>query len=278
MGNNIPDMTTKRQVNIEDFFAQHSVFSLAEAARVLAPPGGRPGTVERLKYHVKTGRLKRMARELYGVVPRGQSAEGFHPDLFLVASAVRPSGVFCYHSALELQGVAHSVWNQCTVFSGRRHPPLEMENGKILFLEHPGPLQTRGDELLGTLTVEYRDCVFRVTGPERTLVEGFRRLDLAGGLEEFIAPASDFPGLDLDLVESVLKSYDIANLWAATGWFLETCRETYDVTEDFLNRLESHRPRKPHYLVRSQRGGTLAKRWNLILSPEMDHLGVPDER
>lgn len=77
-----------------DFFNTHSVFSLNEAARVLAPTGGRPGTVERLKYHLKAGRLKLVARGVYAVVPSGVPVKGFQPDPFLVAVVVRPNGIF----------------------------------------------------------------------------------------------------------------------------------------------------------------------------------------
>jgi hypothetical protein len=56
-------------VRTEDFFTSHPVFSLDDAARVLAPPRGRPGAVERLKHHLETGRLKLVARGVYAVVP-----------------------------------------------------------------------------------------------------------------------------------------------------------------------------------------------------------------
>jgi hypothetical protein len=42
------------------------------------------------------------------------------------------------------------------------------------------------------------------TGPERTLVEGFCRPSLAGGLEKLVRSASGFSTLDLDLLEKVL--------------------------------------------------------------------------
>ena len=71
-----------------DFFATHPVFSLDEAVRALAPPGGRPGTVERLKHHIETDRLKLVTRGVYAVVPAGVAAERFRPAPILVAAAV----------------------------------------------------------------------------------------------------------------------------------------------------------------------------------------------
>jgi len=78
-----------------DFFNIYPVFSLDEASKILAPPGGRPGTVERLKYHLKAGRLKLVARGVYAVVPPGIPVERFQPNPFLAAAAVRPYGFSC---------------------------------------------------------------------------------------------------------------------------------------------------------------------------------------
>jgi hypothetical protein len=118
----------------------------------------------------------------------------------------------------------------------------------------------------------------RTTGPERTLVEGFRRPSLAGGLEELVQSASGFATLDLDLLEKVLRGYAIANLWAATGWFLERFQRAFYVPEKVLDRMAQNRPRSPQYLERDRRGGALAARWNLILPEALASLEEPDDR
>jgi len=261
-----------------EFFATHPVFSLDDATMVLAPNGGRLGTVERLKYPLRAGTLKLAARGVYAVVPQGLPADRFQPDPVLVASAVRPDGVFSHHSALELLGTAHSVWHQCTLFVEQRRRPLRLNGTTIRFLEHPGPMRSAASEQLGTLRVERQGRLLRTTGPERTLVEGFRRPALAGGLEELVRSSSGFSTLDLDLLEKVLQGYAIANLWAATGWFLERFQQAFYVPEKVLERMTQHCPRSPHYLERDRRGGVLAARWNLILPETLASLGEPDER
>jgi hypothetical protein len=85
-----------------EFFASHPVFSLDEASIALGLPGGRAGTVERLKYHLEIGRLKLVIRGVYAVVPPGGKAEEVRPDLFLVAAAFRPEGIFSHHSIKEM--------------------------------------------------------------------------------------------------------------------------------------------------------------------------------
>ena len=54
-GKNTHHDCTEDQVKTAQFFATHPVFPLREATTALAPTGGRSGTVERLKYHLRSG-------------------------------------------------------------------------------------------------------------------------------------------------------------------------------------------------------------------------------
>lgn len=271
-------MNTDQKLKVADFFATHPVFSLDEAVNALASGGKRRGVVDRLKYHLKTGRLKRVTREIYAAVPPTVSVENFRPDPFLVASAIQPRGIFSHHSALELLGVAHSLWNQCTLFVERRRRPLFLNGTTIYFLNFPRSMQCGIDNQVGTRKIERHGQLLSVTGPERTLVEGFSRPALTGGLEELVNSAVAFTTLDLELLEKVLRIYDLSKLWAATGWFLEKFQKSFYVPDALLNRMEQQRPRSRIYIERDQRGGVLVKRWNLIISKELSSLGEPDER
>lgn len=278
MREKVPHKCTVRKVKTSEFFATHPVFSLDEATNAFMSRRGRSGTIERLKYHLDTGRLKLVTRGIYAVVPPGLAAEGFSPDPMLVAAAVRPRGVFSHHSALELLGVAHSAWQQCTMYVERRRRPLVINGVNIRFLSLPIPMRTASRDQFGTRKVERREKLLRTTGPERTLVEGFRRPSLAGGLEELVLSAGGFPTLDLDLLEEILRRYNIANLWAATGWFLERNQRVFHVPDEFLQRVRRRCPRSPQYLERGRRGGALAPGWNLILPQTLSSMGEPDER
>ena len=259
-----------------EFFATHAVFSLDEAVKALNPPGGRKGTLERLKHHTATGRLTPVTRGVYAVVPSGTPADRFEPDPFLVAAAARPDAVFSYHAALELLGVAHSAFNETTVFTTARRRPLTVGTRTIRFLADPDALRDPDVRTLATRQVERMGRLVRTTGPERTLVEGLRRPGLAGGAEELVVSASGFPILDLKLLEQVLARYGTASLWAAVGWFLERFQSTFSVPDAFLTRCERRRPKSPHYLERGRRGGVLAERWNLIVPEAVARLGAPD--
>jgi predicted transcriptional regulator of viral defense system len=261
-----------------DFFATHPVFSLDQATQALAPRRGRTATVERLKHHIATGRLIRVSRGVYAVAPPGVRAHAFTPDPVLVAVATRPDAVFAHHAALELLGVAHSAWNRTTVFTARRRAPLSVGSAEIRFFEDPLPLRTVALRHLGTRRVERQSHILRVTGPERTLVDGLRRPALAGGLEELLQSAGAFTSLDLELLSEILERYDTARLWAAAGWFLEQRQRDFSIPDAYLSELELRRPVAAQYLERGQRGGRLAARWNLVLPDAAARRDASDER
>lgn len=275
-GDNTPHMNTKRKLTNE-FFETYPVFSLEEAVRYLAPSGGKPGATERLKYHLTTGRLKNLGRELYAVVPSGATAASFDPDPFLVAAAARPSGVFAHHSALELLGAAHSTWKVHTLYVGSRRRSIELNGVSIKFLVHPKPFVVNKVQDLGLRKVERRGRWLLATGPERTLVEGFRNPGYVGGLEELVVSASGFPILDLDLLKKILDIYAVRKLFAAAGWFLENNQNAFHVPDQYLNDLEKRCPQSPQYALRDQRRGTLSSRWNLMMPEELNNLGGLDD-
>lgn len=273
-------MSTQRQVtepfDTDQFLATTPAFTLAGLRRAMH--GRSPSAVRTwVKYHASTGRLRVIERGLYAAVPPGVDANGFVADPFLLAAAARDAGVFGYHAALELLGAAHSVAHLLGVFTSRRRRPMTVGGVRVEFTPHPAPLARRGATLAGVREVRYRGATLHATGPERTLLDGFRSPRLAGGLEELVQSAAGFASLDLDLVRELLQAYDQRMLWAAAGWFLERYRQTFGVSDGDLAGLERHRPVSPHYLPRRTRGkgGTLVARWNLILPESLLSPGAP---
>jgi len=266
-----------RKVTTQIFFARNPVFSLDQAAQELAPAGKRSRVRELLRYHLDRGRLKLLARGLYAVVPVGVAVERFQPDALQVAAVERSDALFCHHSALELLGAAHSVWRDCTVYTAQRRKDLQLGYVRIRFLQIPAAMRSEDGQSLGTRRIEHRGTMLTCTGPERTLVEGFRRPSLVGGPEELVVSAGGFPALDLELLAELLQRYGAAKLWAATGWFLERFRSRFHVSEAVLQRWAQELPASPQYLERRRRGGRFSRRWNLIVPDELEQSGGPDE-
>lgn len=271
-------MSTKEQLSAADFFESRQVFTLDQAVRAMSHAGEVAKIKERLRHHIEQGRLKPLERGLYAVVPRTVRPDSFQPDAFLAAAAVRSDGVFSHHAALELLGVAHSVWHDVTMYCARRRRPLQLGRSQVRYLAHPSRLTQAGKERIGTRTIERMGQVLRVTGPERTLVEGFRDLALVGGAEELVTSAAGFPVLDTALLVKILGCYRTHALWSSVGWFLDAHRDHFAVTEACLSAMSEHRPRSSQYLLRDQRGGTLNARWNLILPDALLKLREPDDR
>jgi hypothetical protein len=259
------------------FLQTHQVFSLDEAVRTLAPVGGRNGVLERIKYFAARGKVKKVARGVYASVPPGVDPKKFQPDVFLVATALRPDAVFSHHSALELLGAAHTVWRLCTAFSDRRRSSFQLNGDELRFLSHPAPLAKRRLANLGTRGVHRLDRELTVTGPERTLVEGFRDPDLVGGLPELVESAAGFSVLELPLLFEILEAYRQKVLWAAVGWFLERHQRAFYVREADLAGIQAHVPKAPQYLLAGQRGGVMLRRWNLIVPEYLVKGREPDE-
>jgi hypothetical protein len=247
------------------FLQTHRVFSLEEADLVLGPTGGRAATLERLKYAVSKGKLKNLARGVYATVPPGVAPADFTADRFLTAAALRPDAIFSHHSALELLGAAHSEWRLCTAYSVRRSQAFDLDGIELRYLSHPLSLLRQQMADLGVRTVHRLDRELKVTGPERTLIDGFRRPDLVGGHAEFIESVAGFSVLEIPLLFELLEAYGQKVLWAAIGWFLEAYRETFFVADDDLSLIAKHLPKTPLYLAKEQRGGVLVKQWNLIV-------------
>ena len=224
-----------------------------------------------------TGRLLSVSRGVYAAVPFGIDAERFLPDPFFVASSVRSDAVFSHYSAITLLGAARAVWKVLTVLTSSPRPPLEMNQARVDFLVRPPALVRRRETLLGVRSVDRSGRPLRVTGPERTLVEGFRSPRRVGGFAELVDACAGFPVLDLDLLERVLRAYDEKVLWAAVGWFLERHRAAFSVPDAYLALLESRRPRSRVYLTRGEGPGRLASRWNVML-PDSLTASEPDER
>jgi predicted transcriptional regulator of viral defense system len=260
------------------FMQTRQVFSLEEARSALKPEGSAQAMKERLRYYVRTRRLSPVTRGVYAAVPLGLDADRFRPDPFLVAATVRADAVFAFYSALSLLGAARVDWNVVTVVTSRRRGPLEVAGVRLDFLSVPPTLARLHKQGVGLRSVDRLGRPLRVTGPERTLVEGFRELGRVGGVGEFVDGAASFPVLDLDLVERFLRAFDEKVLWAAVGWFLERHQESFSVPNTYLARLERRRPRARVYLARREGRGRLASRWNLLLPERVTRSEEPNER
>ena len=266
-----------------EFMAMNRVFTVNELARYL---GGEKSLAQyRIRYHLSQNRLKRLANGVYATVPIGVDPETSEPDVFLAANAIRSDATFAYHSALDLLGQGHSVWWTCTVCTDRPRSRVALGRNTIKFLTRPAAVRERAQSAsaqekaggLWTTDVSRGGRTLRVTTPERTLVDGFRKLSLVGGLDELVESMDGFATLGPELLSDVLRAYDNKRLWAAVGWYLQRRLNSLFLDESILGEFKANRPSTRVYLVPGQRGGLVAKDWNLVVPEHLQRAARGDD-
>ena len=255
----------------DGFFRNHPVFTGDEFSGHLACGGREGGRTKEsvLAYHTRTGRLLRIRRGLYAVIPPGADKDSYPIDPYLVASRLTRDSVLSHHTALELHGRAYTPWRQVS-YQARR--PL----GRLTFRSHvfqgtrfPEALVHSGNELFGVLSMERANVSLRVASLERTLVDVLSRPRYSGGWEEVWRSLESVEFFDLDRVVEYALLLKNATMAATVGFFLEQRRDELMVEERHLSELRRNRPKRPHYLERAKPGGRLVSEWNLVAPAEV---------
>ena len=256
----------------DTFFRQHPVFTREELADHLSTGGHvGPRTQESLvAYHTRTGRLVRVRRGLFAVIPPESDGETYPIDPYLVASKLTPGSVLSYHTALELHGRAYSVWQHLTYLAFRPVEPLTFRSHVYRGARFPEALVREGKEYFGVSTMERVGMPLRVTSLERTLVDVLDRPIRSGGWEEVWRSLEAVEFFDLDKVIEYVLLLGNATTASKVGFYLDQHREALMVEESHLAALRSQRPRQPHYVDRGRSGdGRLVTEWNLVVPMDL---------
>jgi predicted transcriptional regulator of viral defense system len=255
-------------VRLQEFFAQNLVVTHAAFAAVLDSEK-RHSTKTReslLAYHVGAGRLLRVRRGLYAVVPPGVSPETCPVDPNLLAANMTDDAVLAYHTALEFYGRAYSVHEDFLYLTNHVPRPACFRNHRFRGIRFPVNLRRSGQHLWGVRQEERTGLRIQVTGLERTLVDLLDRPNLGGGWEEIWRSLETIEFFDLDQIVEYALLLDNATTAAKVGFFLEQHRDALMVDDTHLRALRKRRPRRPHYLHRASRqSGHLVPEWNLIV-------------
>ncbi|NMD36141.1 MAG: transcriptional regulator, partial [Planctomycetes bacterium] len=186
----------------DEFFRKHPVFTGEELAKHLSSHGevGRRAQEALLAYHQKAGRLVRVRRGLYAVIPSGADTDSYAVDPFLVAAKLTPDSVLSHHTALEFHGKAHSVYTRITYSASRPLGPLTFRSHVFRGTRFPHSLLRAGKIQVGVSTSERAGMELRVASLERTLVDVLDRPDLSGSWEEIWRSLESVEFFDLDKV------------------------------------------------------------------------------
>jgi predicted transcriptional regulator of viral defense system len=259
-------------MKLENFFHRHPVFTGEELTAFLASEGPRNSRTQEalLVYHVKTGRLVRVRRGLYAVVPPGASAETYPVDPYLLASRMTKDAVLAYHTALEFHGKAYSIYEHFTYLAPSPSRPVSFQSLQFKGVGFPKALSLKDRETFDVVKTDRAGLEVRVTGLERTFVDVLNRPDLTGSWEEIWRSLESVEFFDLDKVALYVDLLGNATTAAKVGFFLEQHRDSLMVNEAHLKTFRDRRPRRPHYLERSRRkAGRFVAAWNLVVPEDV---------
>ena len=255
-------------MSLHDFFASHPVFSTEELA-ARKRDKSRWTRKSLLAHHRKQGRILLVRRGLYAVVPPGSDPESYSVDPYLVAAKSADDAVLAYHTALEVHGKAHSVFERFFFQSNRPLRPSTFRTYRFQCVLFPKALREKGQQQFATKVVERAGLDIRVATLERTLVDVLDRPELGGGWEETWRSLESVEYFDLDLIVEYVKLLGNRTTAAKVGYYLQSHAETLMVEDRHLNPLRQLCPAQPHYLERGKRG-KLVRDWNLVVPPSLD--------
>lgn len=253
------------QTDIRAFLESHPVFTIEELRKYFSFEHGRRQASDMIQYNKTMGRVGMIKKGLYYAVRPGQNAQNAPVDPFLLASKLALDAVLAFHTALDVMGYGHSVFNTYYCFSNRFRPAVRFRRDHFRVVITPEKLQKKSQEFFGTEKVERLGQKIVVTGRERTLVECLEKPQNCGGFEETYRSLEKIPFIQPDLLLSYLDIREQKNLYARIGFFLEQHRDDLYVEESLLLRLARSVPAQPVYWTPQRKGGVLAKPWNLIV-------------
>jgi predicted transcriptional regulator of viral defense system len=220
-----------------------------------------------LFYHQKKGHIMRIRRGLYCVVPQGINPHDCPVDSFLVTSKMTADAVLAYRTALDFFGKLHTITNEFLYLSKKNESkPFIFRGITYRAISIPTALKKSDQIEYGVECLGRGEQKVRVTSLERTFVDILDRPRLCGSWEEIWRSFENIEYLDLDkVVEYALLLHNTTTI-AKVGFFLETHREEWMVSESYLNELQRHLSKKPLYLERGlKEPHKLITQWNLIV-------------
>ena len=248
------------------FFCTHPVFDRGEYAAAVGRRTGDPTVSAMLAHHLRAGNIQRIARGVFASVPMPAIGTKWRSDRFLAAAVLRQRRcVVAYHSALELHGYAHSLWQSTLqVIAPGRPEFASLPQFHCWFVRPPrgfGPAD-------GVTTVPCRGVDVRVTTVARTVADVFARPRLAGGWEELLRSLELVH--QLDCLEAVRHMRSLGNAAAAgaLGFWMESARGFIDARglDAALAELRELAPKQARYALGARVGeGRLIRGWNVIL-------------
>ncbi len=187
------------------------------------------------------------------VVPEGFEPDSYMVDPYLIAAKATDDAIVGYRSALALHGYSYSVHNTMIYLTAKRESTkFAFQGTEYIGVTQPTALLKGEQEFASVDLVDRAGMQIRVTSLERTLVDCFDRLDLAGGIEEAWRSLEAVSYFNIKLLLNYLVLLDNAVTMAQVGFFLDMSKERLHGSKRDFDFLRSGRPRHPTYMFRGE--------------------------
>lgn len=216
------------------------------------------GSIKVLLHKCKVnGYLGSVKKGLYYIIPQGLSKGNYNVNKYLIASKSVSNAVISYHSALELHGVAQSVFNEVYILTKDQSIDFDFQGVKYRGVRsNPG---------FGYVKIIREGVPLLVTDRERTIIDGIDRLKYVGGLEEYLKSIGSFPSVDFNNIEKYLAKYNKVNLYSKVGFVLSLFEKKWSFPVSVRKKFKSKATNKVYYLTQVKGKGKLNKEWNLMV-------------
>jgi predicted transcriptional regulator of viral defense system len=218
-------------MKFSEYIATTQVFTTATLFEAV---GNQPYVLVALSRAAADNKVSRVRKGLY--VSKSGQFTGLDADPYLIAQTYCEDGVFVYHSALELHGVAHSLSSRVQFMTTAS--PLIFEYNGVVYQCY----KRYEDKDTQTLVAKAYKTI-EVTTREQTLVDCFSNIKRAGGAEEVIRSLNGFSYLDIEIIINKVQSLPVSAI-SRIGWYLEKNQDRLEVSTEDLAKLEALVPRK----------------------------------
>ena len=257
-----------RMFNLFPLVYERRVFTTVEAIKRTGLPRGL--VFKQLAYFQERGLLHKIRRGLYVPTPYGTGIPADRVSPYVVAGKLRDTYALSYHTALELHGVAQSSAYKVYVTTPNPFRTFEFQEVTYRAIKaKPGELEMSGT----STTVE--DQEIRHTNREWTIAQCALRLELAGGLEEYLKSIAGFSYVKFEPLYSAAVFLGRKTLFNRLGFVLSLFKERWKVADEDLSRFRSAKAPHVQYFGAKPGRGRFVKEWNLMVPHNLEQVIQP---
>jgi len=202
------------------------------------------------------GYIQKIKKGVYAIVPPNMIGEkDYLPDKFLIASHLKDKYYISHHSALELHGIAESVFNMVYITLPDYASSFEHKGIKYNFVSTK--------YFFGMEQMIYKSVTITLSDLEKTVLDCIRNIHFAGGIEEMVKSISGVPSLNYNKILEYLKQFNEQILYHKTGFILESMIDL-SLPKKFFNELQKHIGEKVYYIDKNKKS-IYDKKWKVMV-------------